>query len=466
MIWHPDRNEMFCMAKQFHNGENYTLEGWDRGGALCPMPSAHYEDLVYIQGVGPYPHPATHNAIPGRQMDVLLSSYNLQIATMQMKYLSQRFDTEERSTPALCTVAQDLGENEYFQRTHTIYAPEDRRDMYLVWNYRRRREGEQNYQGGFIWHEGEIRFKKDVTLTGSVPISLVFFEIPTDLDKPWGNRVVVTDADGVTREEVLRDAAQAVRGSGRLRGGGYAAQLPSLVGQLAFFAPPGSDFCYHYVLPGRLYVGLGRDGQQIKAGTVIPYRFAIGTFATEQTGAEPLEHHLRGLNLAGGTSGYPIRMTAGQLSDATFFLTLRASAGEAMGTLGPQKLIIDLPIRVTGLEDNGCAAVYTSRRPWFRFVPVCDGTAYFQESLDVANDLWVGNILLADHPAVKLTVVVDGQAEDRSPLVEVHNPTDQAIQTTLRSPTHAPVLGGLHQQVNVSAGQSLFLRFDGHSLRP
>jgi hypothetical protein len=86
--------------------------------------------------------------------------------------------------------------------------------------------------------------------------------------------------------------------------------------------------------------------------------------------------------------------------------------------------------------------------------------------LDVANDLWVGNILLADHPTVKLTVVVDGQAEGRSPLVEVHNPTNQAIQTTLRSPTHTPVFGGLHQQVNVSAGQSLFLRFDGHSLRP
>ena len=30
---------------------------------------------------------------------------------------------------------------------------------------------------------------------------------------------------------------------------------------------------------------------------MIPCRFAIGNFATEQAGAEPLEHHLRELNL-------------------------------------------------------------------------------------------------------------------------------------------------------------------------
>ena len=38
--------------------------------------------------------------------------------------------------------------------------------------------------------------------------------------------------------------------------------------------------------------------------------------------------------------------------------------------LGPQELTIDLPIRVRGLENNGCAAVYSTKRPWFRFIPV------------------------------------------------------------------------------------------------
>ena len=461
MLWHPDRMEMLSMAKQFHNGEDYSIQGWDRGGAQCPLPSVRYEDLAYFKGVGPYPHPETHNVIQGRQMDVAVSSYNLQVASMDMKYLSQRFDTQERPTPALATVAKDLGENEYFERRHTIYAPEDRRDMYVVWNYRRRHEGEQNYQGGLIWHEGEIRFKRDVTLTGAVPISLVFFEIPTDLAQGWGHSVITTDAEGTTRVAMLREADKPIRGAGRLRPGGYAAQVPSLVGTLGFFAPPGSDFCYTYRLPGRLYIGLGRDGQEIKAGTVIPYRFAIGAFATDEAGNAPLEHHLRALNLVGAADGYPAQMKAGELTDATFFFTAQATDGEAAFTLGPQQLIIDLPIRVTGLQDNGCCAVYSNHRPWFRPVPVHDGIAYFQNPIERANEVWVGNVFVSDNPNVKLTLVADGQAEGRKPFLEVHNPTDGAIATTLRSPEHAPVFGGMTREVTVPAGDSVRLRGDG-----
>ncbi|NCO39820.1 MAG: hypothetical protein GW892_14050, partial [Armatimonadetes bacterium] len=46
-----------------------------------------------------------------------------------------------------------------------------------------------------------------------------------------------------------------------------------------------------------------------------------------------------------------------------FFFTAKASDGEAAFTLGPQQLLIDLPIRVTGVPDNGCCAVYSNRRP-------------------------------------------------------------------------------------------------------
>jgi len=466
MLWHPDRNEMFTMARQFHNGENFTLEGWDRGGALCPMPRAFYEDLVYIRGVGPYPHRETLGVVPGRQMDVAISSYNFQVATMHMRFLAQGYDTAERPTPALCTIPKDLGENEYFERTHTIYAPEDRRDMYIVWNHRRRREGEQRYQGGFIWHEGEIRFKKDLTLTGQVPISLVFLEIPTDLEKGWGHSVVTTDADGVTRVGMLSQAGKTVRAQGRLRPGGYAAQMPSIVGHIGFFAPPGSDFAYQYTLPGRLYIGLGRDGQDVKAGDRISYRFAICAFATEEAGNASLEHTLRALNLAGGKDGYPVQMKAGELADATFFFTARAADGAVAFALGSQKLTIDLPIRVQGVADNGCAAVYSSQRPWFRFVAVHDGTAYFQESIEAANDLWAGNVFLCDNPAVKLTLVVDGQADGKKPFLEAHNPTDAAITATLRSPAHAPLFGGIQERVTLPAGDSVLFEIDGRTLRP
>ncbi len=480
MIWHPDRMEMFPMAKGFHNGEFYTLQGWDRGGALCPMPQVRYEDFVYLQDLGPYPHTDTAPGMQGRQLDMGLSSYNLQTATMRMRNLSQRYDTAERPTPALATVAKDVGENEYFERTHTIYAPEDREDYYVIWNNRRLREGMQNYQGGIIWHEGEIRFKKDVTLTGNVPISLAFFEVPTDVDKGWGNSILTTDADGVTRVGTLPPDGETIRGAGRLRPGGYAALLPSLVGHLVFYSPPGSDFGYSYTLPGRLYIGLGRNGQQIKAGTVIPYRFAVATIATpdpsqgegatdvaaELEGNGTIANLQRAMNLAGGMDGYPVKMTAGQAVDATFFFTAQAQDGEAAFALGPQEMIVDLPLRIQGLEDNGCVAVYSSLRPWFRFVPVHQGAAYFQESIEKADDLWVGNIFRCDQPGLKVTVIVDGQAPGRPPRIEVHNPGEAPVTTRLSSPPHTPVFAGMSATLTIPAGDTVRLVVEGEQLQP
>lgn len=246
--------------------------------------------------------------------------------------------------------------------------------------------------------------------------------------------------------------------------------MPSLVGYLGFLVPPGFTYSYYGRLgpkewPNAIEIGLGRDGEQVQAGTVWRYQFAMGTFAVPQTGNDILEDTVAALNMTGEATGYPVTMQAGELTNSTFFLTLRAAAGETAFTLGQRELIVDLPIRVEGLVDNGCAAVYTKNRPWFRFVPVVKGTAYFQESTEADNELWVGNPFLCDNPAVRLTLVVDGQAEGRKPRLEVHNPTDQPATVTLTSPPHTPLFGGASGKVTVPAGDSVWLEIDGKQLR-
>ena len=129
--------------------------------------------------------------------------------------------------------------------------------------------------------------------------------------------------------------------------------------------------------------------------------------------------------------------------------------------MGPKDLIVDLPIKVEGLDDNGCAAVYSeTTRKWFRFVPVNENTAYFQESIDAANTMWVGNIFVCDNKSVKITAVVDGQKEGANPWIEVHNPTDKEITTRLWSPVHTPDFGGMATTVKVAAGSSVTLDLD------
>ena len=67
---------------------------------------------------------------------------------------------------------------------------------------------------------------------------------------------------------------------------------------------------------------------------------------------------------------------------------------------------------------------------------------------------------------VKITLVVDGQTQGQPPFVEVHNPTDTEVAVTLRSPSHAPLFGGLTATVEIPAGESMRFRVNGKVLEP
>ena len=475
MCWHPDRNQFFDAAKDFRNGSDFCLVGWDTSSSTMgvPTPQAMLLDMIHINEVpghtGEYPHPSALNAISGRLMDVGINNSDLQIATMRMTKLSERYETEQRCVPVMASPPRDVGELEYYDRTHTIYAPMERVNMFVAWDWRRDKESRQNYRGGIIWHEGEYRFKKDVTFKNAVPIHLYGERTPVDLEKGIGTTLVVTDAAGPTRVALVRDAKTSVRVQGRLRPGGYAAWMPYPVGYHAFLAPADMNFGYDAYLssPGSLHVGIGELGQVVKAGTVLKYHFGVATFADPTAGGNDLiEQTIKAMNLGGGHDGYPVEMKAGELKDAVFFFTAAAKDNEAAFTLGPQSLLIDLPVRVQGLADNGCTAVYSTKLPRFRFIPVdAEDTAWLTEAIDQKNELWVGNVFTCDNKEIKLTLVLDGQADGAPPLLEVHNPTDQPLSATLKSPPHTPLFAGVSSAVTVSAGDSVWLVFrDGKLL--
>jgi hypothetical protein len=150
-----------------------------------------------------------------------------------------------------------------------------------------------------------------------------------------------------------------------------------------------------------------------------------------------------------------VNCTTGRLLGREMFLTVQADRNEAKFQVEPRETIIDLPMRVSGVEDNGCAAVYSTARPWFRWVGVAEGSAWFQEKVDQGSEIWAGNVFVCDHPEVRLTLVRDGLAAGRPPFLEVHNPTDRAIKATLTSPLHTPLYGGTRWMADVPAGASV-----------
>jgi hypothetical protein len=407
------------------------------------------------------------NKMIGKVMDVELGSYQIQIATMHMKKITQKTGSgyPERAPASFASVPLDLGDIEYFEREHTIYSPADRVDHYVVWDHRRYVQGQKDYKGSFIWHEGQIRFKKDVVLSNHVPIPLVRVRCPVDLERGYGDTLIVTEPDQAEATVVtIRDTDKNLSVEGSIRPGGYISWMKTPVGYTGLLVPEGMEFRYSGGLfpGGWLWIGMGKQNQKIKAGTVLKYAFAFGVFADPKGGKDLLEYTAKAMNMGGGHEGYPVKVKVGEIADATFFFTAQAKENEAIFALGPRELMIDLPIRVRGLEDNGCAAVYTSHRKWFRFVSVVKDTAYFQEPIESENEIWAGNIFVCENKSVKLTVVIDGQAEGERPMVELHNPTEKQIATKMFSPEHTPRFGGMSTKVAIPAGDSIWLRIGKH----
>lgn len=460
--------QLLAVARGTPRG-TYAEMSRDGASALAPLAVCHeVADTIDIQGVGPYPR----KEALGKVTTARLASTNIIIVDQRMDRLS---DQRDPARTHLGWIPADIAGNEWFERTHTSYFLRDRRDFNLIWGMRRNREGHAPYQGGLIWNEGEIRFKKDCVLDGDLPIPLLRMVAPRDRARGFGGSLLVVDAER-GRQVLAVDESRDTVVTGTLAAGGFASLLPCGRWHPTVFAPAGSELTYRIRFPkdwidgewsgDELIVGLGRKGQAVKAGTVLRYRFAAGTLLDQADGGHTAEAAwtklagiASGCNCGGGQAGYALTATTGSVLDATFFCRLRASAGEASFSAGPQALPIDLPIQVQGVEDNGCAAVFSTVRPWFRFLPVHDGAAWFQEPIDAVNRMWVGNLFLSDAKALRLNVVIDGQPAGAQPFIEVHNPTTADISARLWSPPGTPEIGGLSGPVAVPAGTSVRVPF-------
>jgi len=145
----------------------------------------------------------------------------------------------------------------------------------------------------------------------------------------------------------------------------------------------------------------------------------------------------------------------GRLGGARFVLDLEADGHEAAWTAGPRPMAIDLPVRLRGVEDNGCLAFFEKRLDHFVFVPAVEGRALFQVAIDEGVDVWCGNVFVSDRPELRLALV---GADEKHPRLEVHNPTDEPLSAHLGSPPHTPRFGGWSAQVDVPAGSSITVR--------
>lgn len=474
LVWHSCYDQMmdFDTGGGFLNSkwEGEALSGFDTAAPLRKHSTFYlrhtrdrsaWEMPVNTEEMGgPYPRRIEHGGMQRKVMDIPLPGRDPVIVEMDIGDMVTRTGIPERPRAVRSNLPVREAENELFERTHRAYYFQNRTNMFTVWDHRRRGEGTAPCRGNVVWHEGEITFKRDAVLAGDIPIKLAYGDIDDELQ----THVIAKGPEGYSSEPI-EDGRTGKTGA--LAPGGWVTVVPNNV-FTAFYAPEEEGFKYKIFTgrsgrPNSIAVGIGEAGRQVKEGETIRYRFAAVTsgsaeFKDVREYIERLDFMGRSLGLGG--SGIEAAVLKGREEGREMFYSLSAEGGEVVVDVRPREVIIALPFRVDGVEDNGAAAVWSSSRPWFRFAGVEGGRLYFQEDIDQGAEIWAGNVFLSSNRDLSLTLVADGIKEGRRPYMEIHNPTGHDITADIHSPENTPVFGGMiMEDVRVPAGDSVFAEF-------
>ncbi len=405
-----------------------------------------------------YPSVYTYGAMQRMVMDIPLPGRDPIVIEMDIGDLVERHGTDERPHPVYAGLPVKVAENELFHRVHRAYYFQNRTDMFIVWDHRRAAEGTAPCRGDVVWHEGEITFKEDAELAGAIPI-------PLAATRPIGGaaatHLLAVHPEGLTATPLTGGDYNKTL---PLAPGGYITAVPNNL-YAAFYAPSDSHIFYRITPnaqgePSQLVIGMGEPGQKVSAGQTIRYRFAVVTTG-EPGPLANLSEYVKQLNDMGeslgldGRAGVNAQVKVGKTSDREMFFTIEAENHEVLLDFEPRQIVIALPFRIRGLRPNGAAAVWSSARPWFRFVGMHAADALFQEDIDHGGTIWAGNVFVCDHDAVAVTLVAAGRTEGRPPFVELHNPTDQPVTARVWSPENTPRFGGTSFTLLIPAGASV-----------
>ncbi|HEY3418666.1 MAG TPA: hypothetical protein VGM23_17455, partial [Armatimonadota bacterium] len=204
----------------------------------------------------------------------------------------------------------------------------------------------------------------------------------------------------------------------------------------------------------RLYTG--RFGTpQLPAGTIASTRVAIlkTKYSTGEAAVTEFLQFRDAFGIGGKPPAYTVTSTQGKVTANRYLLELAAERNGFQGTISPANLPQRLPVKITGLNEKWTAAtVDLARKQWFP-LGVWQGAAY--TTIDTTageHQLFIGNLVTADNPDVLLTLLPDNA--DGNTYVEVHNPTEKAVQVTVSVPVATFLAGKQSVPVTVERGGS------------
>ncbi|NOY79547.1 MAG: hypothetical protein GXP31_00945 [Kiritimatiellaeota bacterium] len=246
--------------------------------------------------------------------------------------------------------------------------------------------------------------------------------------------------------------------------GAYAAFLGSPLGGCAVFTLAG-DLEARLGLPRRssLRVRIPQEKAPARAGETRRVELLLVGLPrqTDRTARLPalsneiVERFYREFGLDGGPGGYTVAVRAGRIAGRRYILRVDGAADNGFAGMIEGDLVSALPVRVAGLNDRWSAVLYDAALGKARPVGVFENAAWAVFPLHGRREVFIGHPVTAGRRELFVQVTQTGNASWR---VEVHNPTDTPLRTSLVCNRFFPpfqVVAGLPKQpVTVPAGGS------------
>ena len=313
---------------------------------------------------------------------------------------------------------------------------------------------------GMSFNEVTVAAKQDFRFDPESAVALHGYAVSDYGSRPEGvgDHCFASFADGRTLNRVGTPDAPHWYANGEMDLGNYVAAYPNSVGAGAIF--PLTPVMARVVMTSGLFAanfGLPISGEKASAGDEWEMKFiAVSAPTSLEEGNEPFEDVRRTLGI-GCEPAYTVDATKGSVVDTTGRLVATAQDGAFAATLSQTPMPTDLLVQAAGLADNWTGAKQVAGGA-LQAITVHDGTGYARVDLNEADvSLVIGHPVTCDRAEIRIVAWWREGGVD----VYAHNPTQDALECTLRTNDAFAGLAQAEERVAIPAGGSVEIALEG-----
>lgn len=164
-----------------------------------------------------------------------------------------------------------------------------------------------------------------------------------------------------------------------------------------------------------------------------------------------------GLGADGKALGYSLDLQSGKVIGQRMILEVDGSKSKCLSGKIKGDLMAGLPVKVSGLNDRWSAMLLDRKLKKSRPVAVFENAAWAVLPLHGENDLFIGHPVFCENPELFIQTTQTGETEWN---VEIHNPTDQAVDAKITANPFFDPLSKNELSVKtfrIAAGASVFV---------